>query len=211
MRRVPEAPQKAAKAERKARLADLHRQQITAAAARCFANSGYDATTVRAIAEASGFTASSLYTYFTGKEEIFEAIIAQVTEASMAVFSRTLPRNLTMEQKIEFLFLRLLEFAEEHRDAIVFLVSVPHADGVCEGGSESQLRREIAFISAFERWIATHTTADELGDHNPKDVSFFVWGVMHGFFVQWLSSGTSTKLADKVPVMTNLILNGLRP
>lgn len=200
-----------AKAERRARLADHQRTQITMAAARCFAETGYDATTMRAIAEASGFTASSLYTYFDGKEDIFAAIIEQLSTNATEVFARALPPSMNFEQRLELLFMRLLEFTETHRDALVFMSKMHHGCSPSDEASATMVRSEVAFIQAIRDWIGEHSVEEDLGHHALDDVGFYVWGVMHGFFVQWLSEGGSTKLADKVPVMTKLILKGLRP
>ncbi len=208
---MPRDATKEAKAERRARLADHQRQQITMAAARCFAEAGYDATTMRAIAEACGFTASSLYTYFDGKEDIFAAIIEQLSTHATEVFARSLPPSMTFEQRLELLFMRLLEFIEAHRDALVFMSKMHHGCMPSEEANVTMVRSEVSFIRAICDWIDEHSSDEELGDHALEDVGFYVWGVMHGFFVQWLSEGGETKLADKVPVMTKLILKGLRP
>ena len=47
-------------------------------ARRLFAESGYDATTNRAIAEASGLTAGALYHYFESKADLYAAVYGQV-------------------------------------------------------------------------------------------------------------------------------------
>jgi AcrR family transcriptional regulator len=56
------------------------RQQILQEAARSFAMNGYDGTSMRGIAAASGILAGSLYHHFASKEQIFLA----VHEAGMA-------------------------------------------------------------------------------------------------------------------------------
>src|SRR5260370_36298856 len=50
------------------------RDQIIAAAAECFARSGYHVTTMADIAEAAGVSKGTPYLYFPGKEALFIAL-----------------------------------------------------------------------------------------------------------------------------------------
>ncbi|MEQ8273124.1 MAG: helix-turn-helix domain-containing protein [Deltaproteobacteria bacterium] len=208
---MPRDATQEAKAERRARLADHQRQQITSAAARCFAEAGYDATTMRAIAEACGFTASSLYTYFDGKEDIFSAIIEQLSEHANDVFTRPMPPSMGFEQRLELLFMRLLEFTETQRDALIFMKKMHHGCAAASAATDTMIRSEVEFIDAIRDWIASNAADQDFGDATLDDVAFFVWGTMHGFFVQWLARGDAAKLGNKLSVMTQLILKGLRP
>lgn len=51
------------------------RKTILAAAARCFAEKGYSACSMRDIAEYSGVSKGAIYGHFSGKEELFRTII----------------------------------------------------------------------------------------------------------------------------------------
>ncbi len=61
------------------------RQQILVEAARLFAAKGFEATSVREIAQATGILAGSLYYHFASKEELFVAVHA----AGMEILIRT--------------------------------------------------------------------------------------------------------------------------
>lgn len=61
------------------------RQQILVEAARLFAAKGFEATSVRDIAHATGILAGSLYYHFASKEELFVAVHA----AGMEILIRT--------------------------------------------------------------------------------------------------------------------------
>ena len=53
---------------------DARRQQILDAAVACFARDGFHRTTMQDIVRQSGLSAGALYTYFTSKEAMIEAI-----------------------------------------------------------------------------------------------------------------------------------------
>ena len=155
---------------------------------------------MRAIAVESGFTASSLYTYFESKDEIFEALVRDVEQRFLAVFGKPIPRGLDFRQKLELLMMRFLEAAQEDRDALIFVSSMSRGEPCTE---------DLRFVHAFAEWIDRHSTKKERAGHSSDDVAFYVWGVMHGFFIQWLSEGAGEKIGQKVPVIASLIFRGL--
>src|SRR5689334_17648135 len=63
--------------------APQRREQLMEVATRLFARLGYDATTTAAIAEAAGVTEPILYRHFESKQELFVAIVKEVSERTM--------------------------------------------------------------------------------------------------------------------------------
>lgn len=60
--------------------ANVRRQQIVDAAAACFCADGFHATSMAQVARAAGMSVGHIYRYFSGKEEIIEAIVAHDLE-----------------------------------------------------------------------------------------------------------------------------------
>src|SRR6266567_3593914 len=60
---------------------------ILAAAERAFLASGFGAVTMDAIAREAGVSKATVYAHFTGKEELFGAIVARVSERRFGGFS----------------------------------------------------------------------------------------------------------------------------
>lgn len=96
---------------------------ILAAAARLFANKGYDATSTREIAEAAGVTKPTIYYYFHSKEGILNALLSSgisfLTDrlkASNAKGPGT-PARECLEDAVWAFF----EFAVEKRDLLRFI------------------------------------------------------------------------------------------
>src|SRR5262245_49089398 len=63
--------------------APQRREQLIEVATKLFARSGYDATTTAAIAYAAGVTEPILYRHFKSKQELFVAIVRDVSRATM--------------------------------------------------------------------------------------------------------------------------------
>ena len=57
---------------------EARRRQILAAALRCFAREGFHRATMQDIFRESDLSPGAVYSYFTGKDELMQAIIAEV-------------------------------------------------------------------------------------------------------------------------------------
>src|SRR5260370_35966765 len=62
-------------------------ETILAAAERAFLASGFGAVTMDAIAREAGVSKATVYAHFTGKEELFGAIVARLSERRFGGFS----------------------------------------------------------------------------------------------------------------------------
>src|SRR2546423_372630 len=63
--------------------APQRREQLMEVATRLFARLGYDATTTAAIAESAGGTEPILYRHFESKQELFVAIVKEMSDRTM--------------------------------------------------------------------------------------------------------------------------------
>jgi AcrR family transcriptional regulator len=63
--------------------APQRREQLIEVATKLFARSGYEATTTAAIAEAAGVTEPILYRHFKSKQELFVAIVREMSDQTM--------------------------------------------------------------------------------------------------------------------------------
>lgn len=62
-------------------------ESILAAAKECFLARGFEAVSMDAIARAAGVSKATVYAYFTGKEELFGAVVGRECERRFAGFS----------------------------------------------------------------------------------------------------------------------------
>jgi AcrR family transcriptional regulator len=63
--------------------APQRREQLIAVATRLFAERGYEATTTAAIADAAGVTEPILYRHFDSKQDLFVAIVREMSELTL--------------------------------------------------------------------------------------------------------------------------------
>ncbi|MFH8976855.1 TetR/AcrR family transcriptional regulator [Streptomyces sp. NPDC017890] len=67
---------------------DARRRQILDGAALCFARNGFHATSMQDVLKEVDLSAGAVYRYFSGKEELIEAIVTEVLGAIRDVYER---------------------------------------------------------------------------------------------------------------------------
>ncbi|MBI4815419.1 MAG: TetR/AcrR family transcriptional regulator [Deltaproteobacteria bacterium] len=189
---------------RRARQVKRQRRDIVDAAARAFLGAGYAATTMRAIAQEAGFTASSLYSYFESKEAIFAALMERVAEDVLLTFAEPLPKSMAFAQSLELLLLRQLALVEQNHD----LFAVMCSQGVFEAKHTTDMRRGATkYIDGLAAWIGAHA-GDELKGVTVEEAAYFLWGIQQALFFRWLRH-PEQKLRDTVPLALRLFLQGV--
>lgn len=151
---------------RRAHQMEAARRGIMLAATRVASRSGYQATTMRAIASEAGYTASSLYTYFGSKEEIFSSLRSDLIENFEAVLVEEMPEGLTFDARLALLVHRLSKLTDAFRDAVV-LYTLGGIDLPDENKAHriEKLRRA---LELFTEWFRRNATNDELRGHSPE-------------------------------------------
>ncbi len=162
--------------ERRALQLKSARQGIMLAAARIVIEAGYQATTMRTIAKEAGYTASSLYTYFKSKEEIFEALRIELLDHFEATIEEELPEGLDFQARVAVLTHRLGRFAEDYEHAVALHV-VGGIDLAAESGRNRVERMERTTCSVQD-WFARNCTLEERHGHRAEDVADLYHGIM---------------------------------
>lgn len=173
--------------ERKAQHLRSARAGIMLAAARTVVNRGYQATTMRTIAKEAGYTASSLYTYFRSKEQIFEAMRDELLLHLDEILGEPMPDGLDFPACVKVLGHRFARFAEEFQEVIALHivggVDLPDEDRAARFARIGRLQRQC------EAWFQANATPEELGGHPPLDAAVLFLGVMKGFMEQAFVEG----------------------
>jgi AcrR family transcriptional regulator len=103
------------------------RQAVLEAAAQLFTDTGYAATSTRAIAERAGLRQASLYYHFPGKEDILCALLAETVGPSLAVARRLAATEAPVGVRLwalGYADLRLLGTARHNLGALYLLPEV---------------------------------------------------------------------------------------
>jgi AcrR family transcriptional regulator len=125
---------------------DRRRAEVVLAAARVFAERGYDQTSVPELAEALGLAAGSLYHYFPSKEQLLRAICDQLMDPLLVQAEALLAEPREPAEQLRALVRLWVEHVVGHRDHMLVFQQERH---VIERGAAWRGVR--ASRKAFER------------------------------------------------------------
>src|SRR5438309_8599885 len=85
------------------------RDQILAAARSCFVNRGYHPTRMEDIASTAGLSKGGVYFHFQSKQEVFDALVNEEFERSMALLKSVTESPTSVAEKMQILGSHYLE------------------------------------------------------------------------------------------------------
>lgn len=190
-----------AREDRRAREIERTRQDILDAAARVFAKGGFHAATVQAIAREAGFTAASLYTYFSSKDAIFEGLREDMRRRVLSTFDAPAPAGLSFAQHLELLLQRQLALVAERIDALRVFFERPPALA-----EERQLRA--ALLGRLAAFLETAAAPDGLRLAAP-DAALVLMGLVHGIVISWVAGDEHPDLQPLAGRLVDVFLHGV--
>ncbi|WP_327299864.1 MULTISPECIES: TetR/AcrR family transcriptional regulator [unclassified Streptomyces] len=133
------------------------RRELLATAAEVFAAQGYNATTVRKIADEAGILAGSLYYHFDSKESMLDEILTTFLDELWARYDSVLASGLGPRETIEALVTESFREIDRHRAAVAIYqkeskyLSVQPRFGYL---ADSQEKYEKAWLGTLERGVS---------------------------------------------------------
>ncbi len=97
------------------------KRQILRAAMKLFSERGFAATSIRDIAQESGYTNPALYKHFAGKEELALHLFETCHRRLWTKCNAAIAAAKSFDDKLEGYIGQVLELVDEHPDAMAFL------------------------------------------------------------------------------------------
>ncbi|MFJ9177838.1 TetR/AcrR family transcriptional regulator [Streptomyces sp. NPDC102360] len=133
------------------------RGELLHTAAEVFAEQGYNATTVRKIADHAGMLAGSLYYHFDSKESMLEEILRTFLDELWSGYDTVLDDELGPRQTLEALVTESFREIDRHRAAVAIYQRESQQLVAQERFAflaESQRRFEKTWLTTLERGVA---------------------------------------------------------
>ncbi|MGW5777028.1 TetR/AcrR family transcriptional regulator [Streptomyces sp. NPDC003863] len=133
------------------------RRELLDTAAEVFAAQGYNATTVRKIADAAGMLAGSLYYHFDSKESMLDEILSTFLNELWEGYDAVLDAELGPRETIEALVTESFREIDRHRAAVaIYQKESQHLVDQDRFGYlvDSQRKFEKAWLGTLERGVA---------------------------------------------------------
>ncbi|MFJ9816308.1 TetR/AcrR family transcriptional regulator [Streptomyces sp. NPDC101151] len=158
-------PQVTAPKKPTAAAAQARRSELLGTAAEVFAEQGYNATTVRTIADHAGMLAGSLYYHFDSKESMLEEILRTFLDELWDGYDAVLASGLGPRETLEALVVESFREIDRHRAAVAIYQKESKqlvAQDRFAFLADSQRRFEKAWLSTLESGVAEHVFRADL-------------------------------------------------
>ncbi len=155
------------------------RDALLRAALKLFAENGYDAVSIRALAEAVGCSAMKPYRYFDDKSAIFDACRCHAFEGFAEVQELVATRHADPLKRIRALGEAYASFADENPAAFRLMFELEHQPKESSSGLKKAERR--AFRTLRDA-VAEAVKQGRL-QGNPVSLAHLYWTSLHGIVV----------------------------
>jgi AcrR family transcriptional regulator len=155
---------------------DAFRRRAADAAMRLFARDGYDAVTMRSVADALGVSAMTPYRYLAGKEALFGLVRAEAFRRFADRLEVALERAGDASARLRRLKQAYVAFAVDEPDAYRIMFELRQPDPV--GADELAVQSRRAF-GVLHRTVTEAVAAGVL-DGDPLTLAHLLWASTHG-------------------------------
>ncbi|MER7679775.1 MULTISPECIES: TetR/AcrR family transcriptional regulator [unclassified Streptomyces] len=141
------------------------RRELLGLAAEVFAEQGYNATTVRKIADQAGMLAGSLYYHFDSKESMLEEILRTFLDELWDGYDTVLAAGLGPRETLEALVTESFREIDRHRAAVaIYQKESRHLAAQQRFAflAESQRNFEKAWLNTLERGVGAEVFRSDL-------------------------------------------------
>ena len=200
----------AEKLQRKEKEFRFRRAEILAQAEKIFAGNGFHNTTMAQIAKASGFSAGSLYQFFSGKEELYSVMMMEKIDLMYAEIENAAAREENIQNKIRALVNSHFAFVEHHGDFYHLLVG---QESGFRSESLKKLRKHIlakhsGHVDYIEELLRQGIEREILRPIDTKILATSLIGIVSYFKYASIMNPSGTPLSGSVDLILDLFLRG---
>ena len=181
--------------ERKIRVKEETRKSILGAALDIARQEGWQALSMRKIADMIEYSATTIYEHFDSKDDILlvltKAGFQQLNESLKSVTQQ----GLTAVEIIESMWLNYWQFAVEHKEVYQLMFGV---ETYCPG-QDNRMPEAIAFADLFKTVIRTLMAEQDITESAVAAKFYCYWSLVHGLIaINLVNKGSEEIDADVV-------------
>ena len=200
------------KTQRKEREFNLRRVEILRQAEKVFATKGFYKATVTEIAEASGFAVGTLYQFFEGKEQLFDAMVSEKLEIFYSNINAAVAAKESTAEKISALVEAHFQFVENNFDYCAIFICRESA-ALAEGHTDLRAKMiagHLEHIGFIESFLSEGVERGILKGNDPRMMAFALAGMVNSFTFSWMCAPGDGRLTDKVGLLVDIFLQGVK-
>jgi len=174
------------------------REEIVRIATRLFAQNGYAATSIAAIAQAAGISEGGMAHHFATKNSLLQAV-AEQRIVETAAWWATLPKSDSALAMYDEMVAATKRFTEEAGLIELFVMSIAESVDPSSSAHTSIAARYDAVIGGIEQRLLKAVAAGEIrADIDARAIAAESIAVSDGFQMQWALSNGAFDLAARI-------------
>jgi len=194
----------------RARFREMMRDDILAAARQIMLTGGYPALSMRALAEAVGVRAPTLYDYFASKEDVLNAVFMQGVELLAGQFQGQLATTEPGLERLVRIGIVYRQFGIENPDLYQLLFAKLDQSFI---PGEEQRTASKGLFDVLRNHVADALEIGVLRPNDPDFVALSIWSAAHGYvtleLVGYVDTCTPVAMSDQYELYLSSILFGL--
>jgi AcrR family transcriptional regulator len=195
---------------------DIVHEQILQAAKRLFHVHGLHKVTMDDVAKAIGKGRSSLYYYYSSKDEIFDAVMNREIGEMLTAIAHAIDQVPTVEQKINAFCIAKLKVLRQKKAFFSTLDAGMDADAISHFNKTKVIHHNLIMKqegALLKQILIFGMEKDELRTMDKKDqdlVIFVLLSSLHGLKREILMENSFENIGPVVNTLTHMVMHGLK-
>lgn len=182
--------------------------EIVQAAESLFSERGYDATSMRDIADRVGVKAASLYSHITNKQELLYIIVNTASDRFLQAIEPLGDRNDSAEARLTEVVHRHLSLMVDQLDvATIFL---HERRGLSQEQHEEVLTKRRRYEHVVAQIIEDGVVSGEFDTRDTKLAATAILSILNWTYT-WYRPGGSRRLEEVADFIADFVVSGVRP
>jgi AcrR family transcriptional regulator len=190
---------------------ELIRSEVIAAARKLFQKYGLVKTTMEDIAKAAYKGKSTLYYYYTSKDEIFEAVVQEDMSEVFAETKRAVEDEVTAEAKLKrykSTKLRLLR----HKVNLYNIVcgEIIENSKLIKKNKRIYEEQELEFLQSILEFGVKRGEFKKMDGSEIRDLAYVMLSALRGIEMSLLEDNRIKSMGDRIDLILDILANGLK-
>jgi AcrR family transcriptional regulator len=163
------------------------------------------------IAAEAGYAASSLYTYFKGKDELVHSLIAAVRAQFDEVKNAPLLERLPFPERLHWLVAHNFAVVEKNRDFFAMMYAHRGSFEVCGNGAlESSARQgHQRWLEFFTSFLRSGMAEGAVRRGDARQLASVIVGAMQATVMGWVLGDDAAPLASRAAPLCEFVMHGI--
>ena len=181
-------------------------QEIQIVIARLFARKGYQSTSLREIARELDMDKSSLYHYFSGKEEMLFKLMNNAMDDAMSSLEEIYAADLSPEEKLNRILSYYTKYFAGDQDRETLLVNEMNSLG--KDYRSILIKKQKRYVELFKSVLYDLAKNRKMKEIHPTVATFAFFGMVH-YTIKWYRKDGPINLDELADLFVQIFTRGI--